>query len=517
MSGVDSKKELIRKTAESDLEYFINLVHPLSVLGSVHRELIKWWNRGDAKSHQLVLLPRDHQKSRLLAYRVAWEITRNPAIRVIYVSSTSTLAKKQAKFIKDILTHENYRRFWPEMVNENESDREKWTETEFSVDHPIRKQEAIRDATVFTAGMDTSITGLHCDIAALDDVVVWENSQTEDGREKVKTQYSLLASIEGAEAKEWVVGTRYDSVDLYYDLISKTVDIYDEDGELIESEPLFEIFERQVESVGDGTGEFIWPRQQRADGKWFGFDTKILAQKKAKYLDQAQFRAQYYNDPHNYADAPIKPEYFQYYDPVHLSRRSGRWYFKNSRLNVFAAIDFAYSLQRRADYTSIVVVGVDGNYNYYVLDVDRFKTDKIGDYFTRILRLHQKWDFRKIRAETTSAQKVIVEDLKENYVRRHGLSLVVEGVPTTGKQGTKDERIEAALQPRYQNLQMWHYRGGHCQVLEEELISRKPPHDDVKDALAACIETCVAPSAAMSGFRIGRVNEIFNSRFGGIG
>ena len=77
-----SKKDQIREQAEADLESFIRLVHPQRVLGSVHSDVISWWTREDAKSHQLLLLPRDHGKSALVAYRVAWEITRNPAIRV---------------------------------------------------------------------------------------------------------------------------------------------------------------------------------------------------------------------------------------------------------------------------------------------------------------------------------------------------------------------------------------------------------------------------------------------------
>jgi len=113
-------------------------------------------------------------------------ITRNPAIRILYISSTSNLASKQLKFIKDILTSDIYRYYWPEMVNEEEG----------------------------TAGLTTGITGLHCDIAVLDDVVVKENAYTKEGRKKVEEQYSLLSSIEGADAREWVVGTRYHPSDL---------------------------------------------------------------------------------------------------------------------------------------------------------------------------------------------------------------------------------------------------------------------------------------------------------------
>ena len=261
-------KDQIRTIAEGDLEAFIKLVQPQRVLGDVHRELIRWWTRSDARSHQMVLLPRDHAKSYFAACRAAWEITKNPAIRILYISSTSNLAEKQLGLIKQIITSPVYRKYWPDMTNVDEGKREKWTNNEISVDHPLRRVEAIRDPTVFTAGLTTNVVGMHCDIAILDDVVTNETAYTEEGREKVRRQYSLLASIEGAGALEWVVGTRYHPKDLYNDLLASKVELYDDVGELISEDPLYEIFQREVEDMGDGTGTYLWPKQQRADGKW---------------------------------------------------------------------------------------------------------------------------------------------------------------------------------------------------------------------------------------------------------
>lgn len=515
-SEIELRKEHLRLAAEADLETFIKLIHPNRMLGSIHSEVIQWWNREDAKSHQLLLLPRDHQKSALIAYRVAWEITRNPAIRVLYISSTSNLATKQLKFIKDILTSDTYSYFWPEMVNEDEGKREKWTATEISVDHPLRKVEFIRDPTVFTAGLTTGIVGMHCDVAVLDDVVVGQNVYTAEGRERVEQQYSLLSSIEGTGSREWVVGTRYHPKDLYNRMISMEVEQFDSSGDIVGKEPLYEIFEAKVENRGDGTGKFLWPRQQRSDGKWFGFDIAELAKKRAQYLDKVQFRAQYYNDPNSYDNSVIKREWFQYYDPKHLSRIGGKWFFKDKRINVFAAIDFAFSLSNKADYTAIVVVGVDRDYNYYILDVDRFRSDLISEYFQHLLASHVKWDFRKVVCEVTAAQDVIVKDLKHSYISKHGLALSVEDFRPTRHIGSKEERIEATLQPRYANRQMFHQRGGNWELLEEELLSRNPPHDDIMDALATCVNICVAPSAnQISNPVFHKRQHVPHNRFGG--
>jgi phage terminase large subunit-like protein len=523
MKQLTEQEELIKKAAEDDLVFFIRLIAPHRVLGTVHEDMIRWWCREDRKDHQLVLMPRDHQKSAMIAYRVAWQITRDPTSTFLYISSTSGLAEAQLYFIKNIFESKVYQRYWPEMICPEEGKREKWTQSEIMVDHPIRKQEGVRDATIKTAGLTTSLTGFHFTHAVMDDVVVRENAYTEEGRQKVRSQYSLLASIEStgtdedsAGAEEWIVGTRYDPRDLYSDLIAMTEDVFDENGEKIGEEAVYEVWQMEVEDRGDGTGEFLWPRQQSSTGKWFGFDDKILARKRAKYLDKSQFRAQYYNNPNDPDSALISRNQFQYYDQKFIHYDSGHWYFKESRLNVFAAIDFAFSLNKRADYTAIVVIGMDADRNVYILDIDRFKTDKISVYFEHIMNLWSEWQFRRLRAEVTVAQATIVTELKEEYIKQYGLNLSIDEHRPSRNEGTKEERMEAILEPRYSNGSIWHYRGGNCQTLEEELILTRPPHDDVKDTLAIAIDAAVPPRR-MHASNKKRGNIVYNTRFGGIG
>jgi phage terminase large subunit-like protein len=492
------KPEEIKLAAENDLLFFIKLVAPEQVLGSCHEEVIRWWSRQDAKSHQLLLFPRDHQKSRLIAYRVVWELTKDPTLRVLYISATANLAEKQLGFMKAIFTSDIYRRYWPLHVKAAEAHRKRWTNSEIMLDHPLRESEKVRDPSIFTAGLTTSITGMHCDIAVMDDVVVHENATNNEGRERVKSQYSLLSSIEGANAREWVVGTRYHPKDLYNDLMSMAQDVYDDEGNMVGSESIYEIMEKAVEDRGDGTGEFLWPRQLRKDGRWFGFDQKILAKKRGQYLDRGQFRAQYYNDPSDPDNVPVSRDKFQYYERKFMRQENGYWYFRGSKLNVFAAVDFAFSLNKKADYTAIVVVGIDSENQIYVLDIDRFRTDRISQYFEHLLILSNKWGFRKLRAEVTVAQAVIVRQLKD-LIRENGLAISIDEYRPQAR--SKADRITSTLEPRYDNRMIWHYKGGECQTLEEELSTRNPSHDDVIDALASAIDIAVKPTKSFGSSR----------------
>ena len=507
----------IKTLAENDLEVFARLVNPRREYGHVHQDLFQWWTRQDAKDNQLVLLPRDHQKSHCIAVRVAWEITRNPDITILYVSATSTLAEKQLYAIKNILDSKVYRRYWDNMIHPEEGKREKWTTTEISVDHPKRKLEGVRDSTVIAAGLTTNITGLHCNIAVLDDVVVPGNAYTKDGRRKVSELYSQLSSVETTDAREWVVGTRYHPDDLYKTLQEMEEEIYDADGHLEEARKVYEVFERVVEDSpnADGSGEYLWARSRRSDGKYFGFDKATLARKRAKYVDRTQFFSQYYNNPNDPDNAPVLRDWFQYYDKKFLSQIEGIWYYKDKRLNIVAAMDFAFSVKTRADYTVIVVTGIDSDNNLFVLDIDRFKTDKISVMFDHLLAMHNRWDFRKLRAEVSVAQQAIVNEFK-SYMKQYGVFFSIDEYRPTKSDGSKVERMDATLRPRYEMMTVYHYKGGNCQLLEDELVQANPEHDDIKDALTSTIDIIKAPMNNMVRRRNSNVIQA-NSRFGGLG
>lgn len=496
----------IREAAEADLLTFIRLIAPHRVLGAIHEEVCAWWTRPDAKDNQLLLLPRDHQKSALIAYRVAWWITKHPEVTILYVSATADLAEKQLKFIQDILTNDAYLYYWPEMVNRDVNRRERWTAEEICVDHPARKKESVRDPTVKAVGLTANTTGLHCGVAVLDDLVVPGNAYTQLGRDQVKKFYSQLSSIETTGAYEWSVGTRYHPDDLYKELIDMVEYYYDEATDTDIEQPVYEVFERQVET----NGEFLWPKQRRHDGRTFGFDERELARKKAKYLDTSQFYAQYYNNPNSVENSYITKDQFQYYDRDRLTRINGDWYLGDKVLNIFASMDFAYSVNSRSDWTAIVVVGADRDGFIYVLDIARFRTNRISDMYDKALKLYEKWKYKRLRCEATAAQALVVQQFKD-YARAHNQPLSVDSHKPTKN---KEERIRSTLEPRYSNGQIFHYKGGNCQVLEEELVQNQAEHDDVKDALACVMEIVHLPARRRE--RTQDSNVVYSGRFGGV-
>jgi len=166
----------IRERAFEDLSFFARLVNPGYVYGKIHDSLFRWlqeyelFGRGKAlTSNKLILLPRGHLKSHVVATWAAWIVTRHPEVTILYLSATAELAETQLYAIKNILGSDVYRRYFPEYVHPEDGKREKWSSTKISLDHPKRKVEGIRDSTIATAGLTTNTTGWHADIVISDD------------------------------------------------------------------------------------------------------------------------------------------------------------------------------------------------------------------------------------------------------------------------------------------------------------------------------------------------------------
>jgi hypothetical protein len=286
----------VRERAKEDLFFFARLVNPGYMYGDIHKEIFRWMQdyslfgqNEHLSANKLIMLPRAHLKSHMVATWCAWMITRHPEVTMLYVSATAELAITQLYAIKNILGGSTYQRFFPEYLDPQEGKREKWSSTKISVDHINRVKEGIRDATIATAGLTTNTTGWHADVIVSDDLVVPENAYTIDGRETVSKKTSQFTSIRNAGGFTMACGTRYHPADIYDTWKGQEYQVYNEHDEVIDNLPVWEIKEYAVEV----DGVFIWPRTVRPeDNKVYGFNLPTLSRIKAEYTDRVQYYAQ---------------------------------------------------------------------------------------------------------------------------------------------------------------------------------------------------------------------------------
>lgn len=527
MKEVERQRKELRDFYEGSLFEFAKYVLPTHCFGLIHEKLFSWLSNPDANANQLALLPRGHLKSTCVAVWVAWEITRKPWLTFVYLSAGEDLASLQVSLIKSILTCDEYRALWPEMVNEKEGDRDKWSAWAFNVDHPLRKERGVRDYSVVVKTIKANSIGLHCDRLVLDDVVVDKNAYSAVGRREVQQSVAQFASIKNTGAITKAVGTVYHPKDLYANFKKAQLDNYNmETGEHTGTVPLWDVMEEVVEDRGDMLGNYLWPRMQSPiTGEWYGFDIHELARKKAEYVSMGQtvqFYAQYYNNPNDPDSARLDYDHFRYIRKELLKKVDGVWTFNGKPLKTFCGVDVAYtditeSGGKAADYTAMAVIGIDSEGFIYVLDLRRFKTNKYDVYYKNLSELYTLWGFRKVQVESNAGGKLVAQEIKRK-VREDGHSIEVIGKPASTKQGTKFERHAAVLEPRYRNGTIFHVEGGLTKQLEDEVVLERPPNDDLKDGVTIAIEISTPPAkSGVASFSraVARNNQAPASRFGG--
>lgn len=516
---MSAKIDQVRQMAEERFFTFAQLVNPQYFYGDTHAELCDWIQEGGS-ARKLALLPRGHLKSHIAAAYAAWRITKQPWITIVYLSAGEDLAKAQIYAIKNMMTNDVYRTYWPEMLKDDEGQREQWSAFSFNVDHPERKRRGIRDHTIIVKTVKSNAIGLHCDLLIADDVVIPDFAYTATGRSTVNAAMAQFTSILNPRGEILAVGTRYHPSDLYQSFIDSDYPLWDAEAQEFRGRrKLWAVFNREVEDAGDGTGNFLWPvSKNTSTGEFYGFDQQTLSIIRADYEAKGQlqqFYCQYYNNPNAIDLQEISRGNFNYYEPKHLRVVGGEVYYRDRKLNVFAGMDIAWTGNETSDFTAVVVIGVDWENNIYLLDAVQFKTSNFAIYYDEVIRLHKKWSFRKIRVETNAGGHFVKQEL-ERQVRDNGDVLTVDGKSTT-REGSKAERKAAALHWRYADQKVWHFKGGIINEFEDQVVLGNPKHDDLVDAFVAAIDISKAPGKRNSteNVRVMEHNIVYDRRFGG--
>lgn len=190
---------------------------------NVHREMQRHLSTYD---DCYVELHRGCGKTMQIAARVAFEIGKNPNIRVKYVQQTDDEAEKTSGMIRTIIESEAYRLVFPEV----EPDMDAWGKGSFKV----KRNGLGRDATVEAKGIGGRAGG-RADLLIADDVCDLRNAiQMPAERDKVKeswaTNWSPMLDVSaGKRPRTWKVGTPYHVSDITADWRRR----HDLDGSLL--------------------------------------------------------------------------------------------------------------------------------------------------------------------------------------------------------------------------------------------------------------------------------------------
>lgn len=451
-----TQEEIIEKSRElckSSLRFLCKQFLNYEDWDEVHEDLEVFLKKPSRK--KALILPRGHLKSTFvtIAFSIQ-QILKNPNIRILIANQVWDMSRKFLSEIKAQLEQSHLKSLFGNFVSA------RWNADEIIVRQRTRPK---KEPTVLTTGLEGESTGGHFDLIILDDLTGLQNSKTTEQREKTKAYRRSMINLLDPAGLLIDIGTRWHLDDTFAVIFEKEMKYYD-------------VMVRKVIE----NGKVIFPKHfakkfndVRKD--WMTVDDPTCLD----YIDHLRasmpledFYAQYLNDPVAAENQMIQSEMFRY------------WNQKPEGLYVSMAVDFAISQKREADFTGIVVLGMDSEYRIYVLDAIRghWTPAQIVD---NIFQKQSQWRPFEVGMETNGFQRTLKLACEAEMRTRKQFFSIVEVKNGPDKQ--KDNRIKS-LEPFYRRGDVFHAAYMKGKDLESELLTfPRGKHDDLVDAMSMCL------------------------------
>jgi len=420
-----------------------------------------------SKKKKLILSPRGSFKSShiTIAYSIQ-RIVQNPNIRILISSETQVNA---CRYVREIRGHfesnPRLRALFGDQVNKGS-----WKAEEFTVRSRTQHR---KEGTVQAGSLDKSVkVGTHVDLCILDDVVSMSNIANEVQINRTIDHYKLLLSILDPGGEILIIGTRW----AHFELYSWLLDPEEPENSQIDS------FVREAE---DDDGNLTMP--------------EVLSR---EFLDQQRktqgeyiYQLQYLNRVNTGSFSTFKESDLQFY----VTPPEG--------LVHFLTIDPAVGMNRRSDFSGIIMNGVDYYNNYYIREALELRIEP-SDLINLIFELYDQYQpFMSLGMEKFALEKMLKHSLLQEMNKRGKYFPIKELV--TNNRVSKNVRIRA-LQPLFEQKKIFLLRD-HKALIHQIRCHPSLKHDDVLDALKSQIQITfpsdIKPSTEPDKKPLGKLEE----------
>lgn len=233
-------KRQVKDVCESDLYEFCYMVLRRSYLTvNLHAEVCAWLTK-TPPYRKLLLLPRRHAKTSIVAHGLPLHILIQPKehnlyipgkpgcdTRIMLAGEVSKRAQGNLSVVRDVLERNQlFRRMWPHCVWENSRRQSpKWSNEALT----IPRNENYPDASVVAIGVDGAITGARHDVHIKDDLIAEKAANSElEMQTAINWHKNTRALMDDPDkGLEYLIGTRWAVQDLYSTIIKEdpTVDV----------------------------------------------------------------------------------------------------------------------------------------------------------------------------------------------------------------------------------------------------------------------------------------------------
>jgi predicted phage terminase large subunit-like protein len=332
-----------------------------------------------------------------------------------------------------------------------------WNDREFTVN---RRTMIKKEATVTALGASGAVISKHFDMIIGDDIVGLENARTERQRKNLKEWFysSLIPTLE-PDGEIHILGTRYNPLDLYEDLIKSGS---------------YKVNIQRAIQIVNGEERSLWEEK---------FTLERLQQIR-RDSGKIIFNMQYQNDTELAKGKIFKAQYFKYYEEYKLDYdfQTAKVCVKNEdgieqwiKVRVYMGADLAISASENDnnDYFVLMMIGVDDDRNVYVLEYVKERLTFNEQLQTIISYGRNKYPMvERVGVETVAYQKALAQELRR-------LSLLpIININTSKDKVTRAMRRSA----NFENGKVF-FREGMDDLEECLLLFPEVDHDDLFDGL----------------------------------
>ena len=418
---------------------------------------------------KLFMLPRSFFKSYLatIGYPI-WLVIqepdgkrfRGPEERILVANATATNAEQFLAKIKSIFERNTlFQWLFPELIPDFASRHITWNVGAATLPRKIEYPEP----TFSTIGVGGAVVGRHFTRILLDDLINDQHAASPELMRKAIEWYKYAESLLEVSGRDEliVIGTRWAFSDLYSEIESS-------EGEFSVTNPLG--FAKCIRHAIEDD-QPIFPER---------FDFQELARLRSK-LGDYMFSCLYLNNPRQPGVNDFDVNWLNYYkftkDAKILLGDSEE--IDPNDLDRVAIIDIATSTRREADFSAIVVIGVDFKRRVFLLEAwhGRVQTRHLIE---QIFKLGKRWHVRAAYYEDSAQQRLIQYSLEE-HAKATGQHMRIESVKAGNKQ-SKEQRVRL-VSTYFANGQVF-IRESMLDFINEYSDFPLGKHDDILDAFA---------------------------------
>jgi predicted phage terminase large subunit-like protein len=335
-----------------DRDDYDNVLKTSYVCKPVHEVMIRFWediDSGKTMRAALSVPPQMGKTTHTSLMGVAWTWGRDPRLRIAVGTYNEDRAEKVGEGIQDILESPRYRMVFPEITLKKGGKQKKYLAN-------------TQGGAVLLRGRGSGITGQPVDLCIVDDPIKdVAEAQSTSALDEAWAWFSTTLLQRGRNSTKYLVlHTRWAMNDLIGRLCDP--DHPDYDTEVARAWQYLNIKAcdndpEVAELLGAAPGDLIWPEELG----------QAALDEKRHIMRPEDFSALYMGRPVPESGGFFQKDFIRNYDKADAPPLA--------ELRVYAASDHAVSVKTRADFTVLVVGGLDGEGQLWLLDCIRARMD----------------------------------------------------------------------------------------------------------------------------------------------